>query len=386
MTSADHGGQAGDDRGLLTPGHVGTAAETATGDAAFLQAMLDAESALARARATVGLAPARAATAITAAARAALFDARELALRARQGGNPVIPLVAELTTAVAHRDAKAAGHVHQGATSQDILDTATMLVARRSREAILADLAAAATTLATLTTAHRDTPMPGRTLTQHAVPTTFGLKAAGWHSLVRDAHDRLAAVRLPAQLGGAAGTLAAFTAEAEARATAAVPASDEDVGLRLLATYSREVGLAEPLLPWHALRTPVADLGCALAFVTCALGKVAADVLVLSRTEVGEVAEGAGGGSSAMPHKATPSRPRSSPRRRGRHPRSPPSCSARSAPRTNGPPGPGTPSGSPCGISSASRAAPHGTEPISSHGCASSPPACTTTSPSPAAC
>ncbi|MYX61447.1 3-carboxy-cis,cis-muconate cycloisomerase, partial [Streptomyces sp. SID8382] len=194
-------------------------------------------------------------------------------------------------------------YVHRGATSQDIVDTAAMLVAARALPLIVADLERTAAELARLAAAHRDTPMPGRTLTQHAVPTTFGLKAAGWRALVLDARDRLAALRPPAQLGGAAGTLAAFEAGAGAGFGAGFGA-----GAELLARFAEETGLAEPELPWHTLRTPIADLGTALAFAVGALGKVAADVLVLSRTEIGEVAEGAGGGSSAMPHKSNPVR------------------------------------------------------------------------------
>ncbi|NUU20511.1 MAG: 3-carboxy-cis,cis-muconate cycloisomerase, partial [Streptomycetaceae bacterium] len=140
--------------------------------------------------------------------------------------------------------------------------------------------------------------------TQHAVPTTFGLKAAGWRALVRDARKRLSDVLLPAQLGGAAGTLAAFTADAEARGVAA----SDDLGVRLIAAYAHATGLAESPLPWHVLRTPIADLGTALGFTAGALGKIAEDVLTLSRTEVAELAEGTRGGSSAMPHKANPVR------------------------------------------------------------------------------
>ncbi|MFE6030577.1 lyase family protein [Streptomyces niveus] len=372
------------DAGLLSPGRAGSAAEAATGDTAFLRAMLDAEAALARAQAAVGLAPEAAADAITAAAgEAGRFDVRDVALRARAGGNPVVPLVADLTAAVDEEDADAAQYVHRGATSQDIVDTAMMLVATRTVPLILADLDRTADTLAALATTHRGTPMAGRTLTQHAVPTTFGLKAAGWLSSVRDARSRLAAVRLPVQLGGAAGTLAAFAPTDDAVAgppgstsTAAAcepvydltgaldttldsppeplpdyppatgtdprldpepelgadPAPDEpvydltgaapngstveqdrrensagtDTGVRLLAAYAAQLRLAEPTLPWHTLRTPVADLGSALAFTAGALGKIAADVLVLSRTEIGEVAEARGGGSSAMPHKRNP--------------------------------------------------------------------------------
>ncbi|GAA2354215.1 adenylosuccinate lyase family protein [Nonomuraea africana] len=364
MTSAETSA----DVGLLS---AGSAAAAATGDEAFLQAMLDAEAALTRAWAslTPGLTPeaptaARAsgeaasdqaasggatpasggtvpddafpvpgwaARAVTEAARADRFDLPSLVLRAREGGNPVIPLVADLTAAVGDR---AGRYVHLGATSQDIMDTALMLVAHRALGGILSDLSRTAGALAVLAAEHRDTPMPGRTLTQHAVPTTFGLKAAGWRALTLDAHDRLLAVRrrLPAQLGGAAGTLAAFstisdtvsdtvagTSDVGPRGWDAVAGTSEagsggsggasvEIGLLLVAAFARETGLAEPALPWHVLRTPVADLGGALAFAAGALGKLAADVLVLSRTEIGEVNEGAGGGSSAMPHKSNPVR------------------------------------------------------------------------------
>ncbi|MFD9688974.1 3-carboxy-cis,cis-muconate cycloisomerase [Kitasatospora sp. NPDC059146] len=291
--------------GLLSPGYAGSAAETATGDAAFLQAMLDAEAALTRAQVTVGLAPARAARAVGAACTADSYDLPDLARRAGSGGNPVIPLVADLTTTVAMRDPGSAAYVHRGATSQDILDTAAMLVTHRTLPPVRADLERTAAALAHIAAEHRDTPMPGRTLTQHAVPTTFGLKVAGWRSLVLDADARLQAVRqsLPVQLGGAAGTLAAFHAYAEADRT---PVAGGDIGLRLLAEYATETGLAEPALPWHTLRAPIADLGAALAFTAGALGKIAADVLVLSRTEIAEVTEGSGGASSAMPHKNNP--------------------------------------------------------------------------------
>ncbi|MEU6879514.1 3-carboxy-cis,cis-muconate cycloisomerase [Streptomyces sp. NPDC046712] len=286
------------DAGLLAPGRAGCPAEAATADAAFLQALLDAEAALTRAQAATGQAPAEAADAVAAAADASRFDVREIALRARSGGNPVIPLVAGLTAAV---PGEWRAYVHRGATSQDIMDTAAMLVARRTLDLILEDLARAERALAERVAAHRDTAMPGRTLTQHAVPTTFGLKAAGWRSLILDARDRLRAVRdsLPAQLGGAAGTLAAFAEYGNETADAAE---------RLVVAYAHETRLAAPALPWHTLRTPIADLAGALAFTAGALGKTAADVLTLSRTEIAEVTEGTGGGSSVMPHKANPVR------------------------------------------------------------------------------
>ncbi|MFF5979910.1 3-carboxy-cis,cis-muconate cycloisomerase [Streptomyces olindensis] len=284
-----------DDTGLLGPGWAGSAAASATSDEAYLRALLDAEAALTRAQAALGLAPAEAATAVTEAAGSGGFDVRSLAGRARAGGNPVIPLVADLTQAVGEAYGP---YVHRGATSQDIMDTATMLVAARTLDLILADLGGTAQALSRLAAAHRDTAMPGRTLTQHAVPTTFGLKAAGWRSLVLDARDRVRAVRasLPVELGGAAGTLAAF----------GVYGADDPTALPV--AYARELGLRAPDLPWHTLRTPVADLAGCLAFTAGALGKVAVDVLTLSRTEIAEVAEGSGGGSSAMPHKANPVR------------------------------------------------------------------------------
>ncbi|MGW5662427.1 3-carboxy-cis,cis-muconate cycloisomerase [Streptomyces sp. NPDC003758] len=289
MTSEESG------TGLLAPGWAGSPAASATSDTAYLRALLDAESALTRVQAGLGLVPEEAATAVAAAARSGRFDVRDIALRARDGGNPVIPLVADLTEAAGEEYGP---YVHRGATSQDILDTATMLVAVRTLDLVLADLERTQEALARLAARHRDTVLPGRTLTQHAVPTTFGLKAAGWRSLALDARDRLRAVRdgLPAQLGGAAGTLAAFTAYGAEDPTALVTA------------YARELGLCAPELPWHTLRTPIADLAGALAFTAGALGKTATDVLTLSRTEIAEVAEGAGGGSSAMPHKANPVR------------------------------------------------------------------------------
>lgn len=303
------------DAGLLAPGRAGSPAEATTGDSAFLQAMLDAEAALTRAQSACGLAPAEAGRAVTETADAGRFDVRDLALRARSGGNPVIPLVVDLMAAVPE-DARP--YVHRGATSQDILDTAAMLVASRTLATVLDDLERAAGEVARHAATHRDTQMAGRTLTQHAVPTTFGLKAAGWRALILDARDRLTAVRasLPAQLGGAAGTLAAFSAFS---APAASPTAREDTEeqeetdgqeevdlLALVAAYARELGLAEPLLPWHTLRTPIADLAGALAFTAGALGKMAADVLTLSRTEIGEVEEEEGGDSSALPHKSNP--------------------------------------------------------------------------------
>lgn len=282
------------DLGLLAPGRAGSRVEVETGDGAYLQRLLDAEAALARAQAGIGVVPERAADAITSAALAENFDLRQIALDAREGGNPVIPLVAALRAALPE---DLAAFVHRGATSQDIFDTATMLVADDARIVILADLDRVASALATLASRHRTTPMVARTLTQHAVPTTFGLKVAGWRSLVLDARDSLAALALPVQLGGAAGTLAALQ-----------PTENPLAVFDLIEGFAAEAGLDVPTLPWHVLRTPIAELGGALALTAGALGKFAADVLLLGRQEIAEIRQdgGGAGGSSAMPHKANP--------------------------------------------------------------------------------
>ncbi|GGO07359.1 3-carboxy-cis,cis-muconate cycloisomerase [Microbispora bryophytorum] len=284
---------AGSDVGLLSPVWAGTEVAAVTADDAWLRAMLEAEVCLARAQARLGVVPEWAVAAIAEAAVAMSgqdrYDPAGLARRARDAGNPVVPLVMDLRAAAG----EAGSWVHHGATSQDILDTAAMLVAARARETILRDLGLTLAALARLAGEHRDTPMAGRTLGQQAVPTTFGLKAAGWLVGCRDALDRLAAVRLPVQLGGAAGTMAGYGERA----------------LELLPLFAAETGLAEPVLPWHALRTPVTDLACALAAVTGALGKLATDVILLAQSEVGEVAEPSApgrGGSSAMAHKRNP--------------------------------------------------------------------------------
>ncbi|MFG2819397.1 lyase family protein [Kitasatospora sp. NPDC048365] len=306
------GGSAVDgDAGLLAPVRVGVPVEAVVSDVAWLQAMLDAEAALARSQARLGTVPDWAAAAITAAARADRFDLRGLSLAARETANPVVGLVQQLARVVAEVSPAAAEYVHRGSTSQDVFDTGAMLVARRAVELIRADLGRAAVALAALAEEHRDTVMPGRTLALQAVPTTFGLKAAGWRRLLLDAERRLAAVLdggLPVSLGGAAGTLAGYLefARLDAPDEGGDPGGYVD---RLVDAFAAETGLARPVLPWHSLRTPVADLSAALAFTAGALGKVAVDVQSLTRTEVGEVAEptAAGrGASSAMPHKRNP--------------------------------------------------------------------------------
>jgi 3-carboxy-cis,cis-muconate cycloisomerase len=187
--------------------------------------------------------------------------------------------------------------VHRGLTSQDVVDSAAMLVAHRALGVLSGDAAGAAEAAARRAAAHRDTPIAGRTLLQHALPTTFGLKAAGWMTGLDEALGDLAAVRdgvLAVQLGGAAGTLAAFGAH----------------GAAVTAALAADLGLAEPVLPWHAIRRRPAVLAGALGTLAGVLAKIARDVTLLAQTEVGEVREGGAdagrGGSSAMAHKRNP--------------------------------------------------------------------------------
>ena len=266
------------------------------GDRDWLQAMLDTEAALARALERAGLADAGAGAAVTAAAQADEFDAAGLGQQATLTGNPVPALVRALSNGVPTGAREA---VHRGATSQDIIDTALMLLARRALEVIDADLAAAAEQAAALADAHRETVMAGRTLLQQAVPVTFGLVAAGWLTALDAARrelGRVATTQLAIQFGGAAGTLASLG----------------DAGTVVAGLLAQELGLREPALPWHTDRLRILQLAASLAGVCAALGKIARDVTLLAQSEVAEVAEGSDdprqGGSSAMPHKRNPVR------------------------------------------------------------------------------
>ncbi|HEY2640316.1 MAG TPA: lyase family protein [Streptosporangiaceae bacterium] len=284
---------------MLSPGRSGLfdglfgRGEVAVGDNDWLQAMLDTEAALARALESARLVPAGAGAAVTDAAQASEFDVAELGRQAALTGNPVPALVRALTECV---PAEARQAVHRGATSQDIIDTAMMLLARRAIEVIVTDLAAAADRAAALAEQHAGTVMAGRTLLQQAVPVTFGLVAAGWLTSIDDARADLDRVRagLAVQFGGAAGTLASLG----------------EAGPVVVALLAAELGLAEPVLAWHTDRLRIIQLSAALAGACAVLGKVARDVTLLAQTEVAEVAEGSGeagrGGSSAMPHKRNP--------------------------------------------------------------------------------
>jgi 3-carboxy-cis,cis-muconate cycloisomerase len=257
------------------------------GDMAWLQAMLDTEAALARALERAGLASAGSGAAVTEIARAEFFDNRAIGEYAASTGNPVPALVRELSRRLPEHSP-----VHTGATSQDIIDTAAMLVARRGIEIILTDLSASAASCAAHARTHARTVMSGRTLLQQAVPVTFGLVAVGWLTAIDEARQnlhRINSTRLAVQFGGAAGTLASLG----------------EAGPRVAALLAEELNLAVPVMPWHTNRLRIVELAAALAAACAALGKIARDTTLLAQTEIAEVRAGSGG-SSTMPHKQNP--------------------------------------------------------------------------------
>ncbi|MEO7121738.1 MAG: lyase family protein [Lacisediminihabitans sp.] len=301
MTSTDDAALASGvdaDFGLLSPQWVGTPVSQATSDAAILEAIVDVEVALVTAYEMVGIAPVGVGVIARSVVESTTFDVADIALRGRAGGNPVIPLVKDLRAAVAAASAEAAVWVHRGATSQDILDTAMMLVAQRAVTQILADAEATIGSLSGVADSNRRTIMAARTLTQHAVPTSFGLKAAGWLGGVSQAARRLAAVPLPVQWGGAGGTQASF-----------VVVGGTGTGNRLSDSIALTLGLAIAAVPWQTQRAPVTSLGDALVTLSDAFGTISSDVLVMARPEIGELSEptqAGRGGSSAMPQKHNP--------------------------------------------------------------------------------
>jgi 3-carboxy-cis,cis-muconate cycloisomerase len=258
-----------------------------TGDIAWLQAMLDVEAALARACAREKLMTIEAAEAIASECRADNIDVLAIGRDAGRHASPIVPLVRALREAVGE---DLAAYVHLGATSQDILDTAQMLIARRALEPVLADAAGAMRAAARLADEHRLSPMAGRTLLQQALPTSFGLRAAGWLVGIGEARARVEIVRnveLAVQMGGPVGS------------------RDPAIAARV----AIELGLAEPTLPWDTIRVRVASLAGALGGLAGVLAKVARDVTLLAQDEIGELSEGgarARGGSTAMAHKRNP--------------------------------------------------------------------------------
>jgi len=259
-------------------------------DGSVLQAMLDFEIALARAAARAGAIPAKAAE-IIAATPAEAFDAASIARAARRSATPAVPFVDALRRQVRSRDAASATYVHWGATSQDVTDSALVLLLERAKTPLERDHLRLQDALRTLSDRHAGDVMLGRTLLQPAPPITFGLKAARWYAAARAAWGRLETALQDAcvlQFGGASGTLAALGDRAEAVAE----------GL------ARELDL-RPAPPWHADRVHLAAFAAACGLYSAALAKIARDIALLMQAEVREVAE-PGGGSSSMPHKRNP--------------------------------------------------------------------------------
>jgi 3-carboxy-cis,cis-muconate cycloisomerase len=265
-------------------------------DTACLQRMLDFEAALARAEAVIGVIPTSAAEPIANACEAGAFELTALAEAATRSGNLSIPLVKALTAAVGKTDADAARYVHWGATSQDVIDTATMLTLRAAIDALLPDLDRAIAGFAALARQHRDTAMVARTWLQHALPMPFGLKLAEYAAALHRSRIRLRRLRaesLALQFGGAAGTLAALG----------------DKGLRVAEKLAQELKLPLPDAPWHTHRDRIAEAASTFAILTGSCGKIARDVSLMMQTDVAEAFEPSGegrGGSSTMPHKRNP--------------------------------------------------------------------------------
>jgi 3-carboxy-cis,cis-muconate cycloisomerase len=278
--------------GLLSGTFARGAAADSVGDDAWLTALLEVEAALARAAARAGLVAETAAEEVARVCAApAGLDLPAVYARAADAGNPVPPLVRALQDAVGPRAARA---VHVGATSQDVVDTAAMLIARRALRLLDTDLAAAADTCARLAAEHRDDVLMGRTLLQQALPITVGLKTAGWLAGLDGVRARIAAVTaaLPVQYGGAVGTLAASSGS----------------GVDLRRELAAELGLTSTEVPWFTVRLPVADVAGVLGAAAGVVATIAVDVVLLAQSEVAEASEVSArrGGSSAMPHKNNP--------------------------------------------------------------------------------
>ena len=269
---------------------------TVCDDEVYLQHMLDFEHALARAEAAVGIIPASAVVSIAKACHAESFDRAALAEAAVHAGNLAIPLVKMLTVKVASADPSAARYVHWGATSQDVIDTATMLGLRAAINALITDLDRAITGFARMAIQYRETAVVARTWLQHALPMPFGLKLAEYAAALHRSRGRLKRMRrdtLALQFGGAAGTLAALGGN----------------GLKVAEQLANELSLPLPDAPWHTHRDRIADVATALAILTGTCGKIARDVSLMMQTDVAEAFEPAGegrGGSSTMPHKRNP--------------------------------------------------------------------------------
>jgi len=259
-------------------------------DAATVRAMLDVEVALAKVQAGLGIIPAEAAARIAEVAASFEPDVAGIAAGTEKSGVPIIPLVEQLRAAVG---GEAAGYVHWGATSQDIVDTGVVLRLRGVADSLAEKIGRLSGLLGKLADEHRGTVMAARTRSQQALPTSFGLKAAVWLSPLADHATRLEEMRprlLSVQFGGAVGTLSALGGR----------------GVEVIEALGNELELTVPAAPWHVQRHNLVEFAGWLSMVTGSLGKMARDLIQMTQSEVAEVRPGAGGGSSTMPQKSNP--------------------------------------------------------------------------------
>jgi len=253
---------------------------------------LDIEAALARVEARLGIIPPEASSEINARANIDAIDMDKLRHRTEVAGSPIIPIIEQLTALCGEHGQ----YVHFGATTQDIMDTATAIQMRDAFGIVHDDVSAISTNLANLARRYRDTSMAGRSMLQHAVPITFGLKAAEVLAAIERHRTRLEELRpraMVGQFGGAAGTLASLGAH----------------GLEVQRELMAELKLHEPAITWHTHRDSIAEVGSFLALVTGTLAKFATDIKLMMQTEVAEAAEPAEPGrgtSSTMPQKRNP--------------------------------------------------------------------------------
>ncbi len=281
---------------LLDPLFGAAAMDEVFADNVRLQCMLDFEAALASAQARCDVIPPATARAIASKCKVELLDAGALANATVLSLNPAIPLVKQLTALIAKDDAEAARFVHWGATSQDVNDTGLVLQMRKAFDILQADLSSLCESLVQLARKYRSTPIAGRTLMQHALPTTFGVKVAGWLDAMNRHRERLAQTRkrvLVLQFGGAVGTLAAL----------------KEKGRPVAQALASELHLELPVAPWHAHRDRIAEVAAMLGLLVGTLGKIARDISLHMQTEIAEVSEPVAegrGGSSTMPHKRNP--------------------------------------------------------------------------------
>jgi len=281
------------DSKIFAPLFHSTQMQSLFNDEARVQAYLDSEAALARAQANLGMIPQDAAQKINQAANTVDIDMARLAKDTGIVGYPILGLVRQL---VAATEGEAAGYVHWGATTQDIMDTASVLQIRNGLELISEDLDKVENALKVLAKTHKNTVMAGRTHLQHALPITFGYKAAVWLDSIHRTRERIAEMKprvLRAQLWGAAGTLASIGDKAEL----------------LTAEFAKELGLHAPIAPWHATRDGIAEAATCLALMTGSLSKIAFDIMIMCMDEISELAEPFvkdRGASSTMPQKRNP--------------------------------------------------------------------------------